>query len=228
MPDEVFYYVDRFEPESVTIPSLLLNLPLSHEAFRFYVFLCRAEQTKSGFYLGAKTVGLIRSGIQPERGLKELVQRRLVSSDTSGEKSWVCLNPTHLWHTTSEPLPLDTSTLTLEQLEDIVAFKVSVTPEDRLQVLIESWFRGGKDFHQRAAELNLLPYDDFLRSSFWRIVREYVLARARHRCELCSSKKNLNVHHKTYKHHGLEHIHTEDLIALCKRCHAKFHDKLKN
>jgi len=48
------------------------------------------------------------------------------------------------------------------------------------------------------------------------------------KCELCGKKKNLHVHHTTYENHGLEHIHLNDLMVLCKICHAKFHDKFYN
>lgn len=226
MADEVFYYVDRNEPEQVTVPSLLLSMPISQEACWFYLFLSHAVKRKTGFYTGARTLRLAQQGVDPERALKELLLRRMVSLEP-GERSVVTLNPTHLWHVTPEPPPLDVSALADEEITAILAFEAPATPQERLQVLIESWFRSSKDFHTQAAELNLLTYQDFLHSPYWRVVREYALERARYRCELCGSKRRLNVHHKTYEHHGLEHLHTEDLIVLCKRCHARFHGKVK-
>ena len=37
----------------------------------------------------------------------------------------------------------------------------------------------------------------------------------------CGSKDELNVHHKNYQH--LKHEHTEDLLVLCRLCHANQH-----
>lgn len=74
-----------------------------------------------------------------------------------------------------------------------------------------------------------LSYSDFLKTPYWDGVRNYKLRRSGYKCELCSSNKTLNVHHKTYENHGLEHLRSianKDLIVLCKDCHYKFHDKL--
>lgn len=78
-------------------------------------------------------------------------------------------------------------------------------------------------------EINKLSYSDFLKTEYWKGIRHYKLYNANYKCALCNSKEKLNVHHKTYEHHGLEHIKKyadEDLIVLCNDCHEKFHDKL--
>ena len=66
-----------------------------------------------------------------------------------------------------------------------------------------------------------LNYRDYLATEHWQIMRAHVLSRAKNRCELCYSPKQLNVHHKTYERLGAED--ESDLIVLCRRCHAKFH-----
>lgn len=91
---------------------------------------------------------------------------------------------------------------------------------------------GSNIFNQKyiKEKVNELTYNDFLKTTYWKGIKEYKLNKANHKCALCNSKKNLNVHHKTYERHGLEHLYEvadEDLIVLCKDCHAKFHDKLK-
>lgn len=76
-----------------------------------------------------------------------------------------------------------------------------------------------------------MQYKDFLNTVYWKAIRQYKLNKANHKCTICNSTKKLNVHHKTYDRHGLEHIPQvadEDLIVLCGDCHAKFHDKLVN
>ena len=75
--------------------------------------------------------------------------------------------------------------------------------------------------HQRNTKLE---YQDYLNSDHWKEIRIEALNRAGHRCQLCSSTYNLNVHHNTYKNRGNEDL--KDLVVLCRDCHAKFHDKL--
>ena len=67
------------------------------------------------------------------------------------------------------------------------------------------------------------PYVLFLRSNYWKRVRKTVLQRDNYTCQHCESKKGLNAHHISYKHHGKEHMHLEDLITLCTKCHEKVH-----
>jgi len=66
-------------------------------------------------------------------------------------------------------------------------------------------------------------YQKFLTSNYWRKVRAKVIERDRKKCRLCGAAKFLQVHHKTYKHHGKEHLHLGDLITLCRKCHSKLH-----
>jgi len=47
-------------------------------------------------------------------------------------------------------------------------------------------------------------------------------------CEICGSKKKLDVHHKNYR--GIYDVLLEDLQTLCRRCHNsrhKFLNRLK-
>lgn len=69
-----------------------------------------------------------------------------------------------------------------------------------------------------------VPYADYLRTWHWYEIREKALERAGERCELCNSTTRLQVHHKSYENIWREEL--EDVIVLCRRCHAKFHDKL--
>lgn len=74
-----------------------------------------------------------------------------------------------------------------------------------------------------------MSYSDFLKTPYWDGVRNYKLKKSGYCCELCKKKGVLNVHHKNYENHGLEHLERvadKDLIVLCKDCHEKFHDKV--
>lgn len=75
-------------------------------------------------------------------------------------------------------------------------------------------------------ELAALPYRQFLQSAYWTVVKRKALKMADFRCELCNDHGTVDVHHRTYEHHGYEHAYLEDLTCLCRQCHSKFHDKL--
>lgn len=66
-------------------------------------------------------------------------------------------------------------------------------------------------------------YSEFLNSNYWKSVKANVLVRDNNSCVNCNSKKRLEVHHKTYKNHGKEHLRLEDLITLCRDCHELEH-----
>ena len=72
-------------------------------------------------------------------------------------------------------------------------------------------------------ELKTMPYQQYLMSDHWKKTRYRSLRKASFRCQLCNSKDNLQVHHITYERRGCELL--EDLIVLCRPCHARFHDK---
>lgn len=66
-------------------------------------------------------------------------------------------------------------------------------------------------------------YKRFLSSEYWRVVREIKIKESGGRCAVCGSSDNLQVHHRSYEHHGNEHLHLDDLVVLCGRCHTLFH-----
>lgn len=74
--------------------------------------------------------------------------------------------------------------------------------------------------------LRSMPYEQFVYTDYWRIVRDMVLWKNKV-CAECGGGRIFQVHHKTYKHHGYEHLHLEDLIVLCRDCHALLHSKIK-
>ena len=68
-----------------------------------------------------------------------------------------------------------------------------------------------------------------LRSPEWESVARHVRTRDGHRCRLCGSRVNLEVHHLTYRDErghsivGREADHLDKLITLCSRCHERQH-----
>ena len=75
---------------------------------------------------------------------------------------------------------------------------------------------------ESVAAYRRMPYEQFLQTSYWAAIREHVLLTIG-KCQTCSSREFLKVHHNTYDHHGSEHTHLEDLVVLCERCHQYFH-----
>ena len=74
----------------------------------------------------------------------------------------------------------------------------------------------------RDAELSALPYPDYLQTDHWRATRHRKLMRAGWTCQRCQkSNVRLDVHHLTYVRRGRER--EEDLIVLCRTCHAAEH-----
>lgn len=61
----------------------------------------------------------------------------------------------------------------------------------------------------------------YLQTSHWSTIKQFVLRRANHRCELCGVSTALHIHHLHYSNIGNER--PEDLVALCKNCHKATH-----
>lgn len=70
-----------------------------------------------------------------------------------------------------------------------------------------------------------MEYLDYLASDEWYQRAKEARERARWRCELCSARSALEVHHKSYERLGCER--NSDLIVLCARCHRLFHGVLE-
>lgn len=111
--------------------------------------------------------------------------------------------------------------------KDGIPVKVKISEIMKSRNLFDrNYFLNDEDIQNAIKGMN---YEDFLKTPYWDGVRNYKLKKAGYCCELCKAKGVLNVHHKNYENHGLEHLEIiadKDLIVLCKNCHEKFHDKL--
>ena len=74
-------------------------------------------------------------------------------------------------------------------------------------------------------ETSYSQYNGYLQSSHWKDIRRQRLAMDGFQCSICGTAKNLDVHHLTYERLGHEDL--DDLVSLCKRCHAIVHEKDK-
>jgi 5-methylcytosine-specific restriction endonuclease McrA len=64
-------------------------------------------------------------------------------------------------------------------------------------------------------------YQEYLDSEWWQRRRARTMQADEYSCRLCSSTESLNVHHRSYERLGCER--DQDVITLCRDCHAKFH-----
>ncbi len=71
--------------------------------------------------------------------------------------------------------------------------------------------------------LPLLRYSDYLKTEHWEEIRRKALGRANGRCQVCNADGELHTHHRTYENLGSER--DNDVVALCKECHALFHER---
>ena len=79
----------------------------------------------------------------------------------------------------------------------------------------------------RTAKLRRMPFAEYRTQPEWQARRSAALARARYRCQTCGEKDvRLAVHHNSYERYGDESPF--DLIVLCDRCHALFHDPVED
>lgn len=77
--------------------------------------------------------------------------------------------------------------------------------------------------HPSKEELRAMPYSAFLETDYWRQIAKKIKERDGKRCVVCNSSKDLAAHHRTYQHHGEEHLFLGDLTTLCEKCHTRHH-----
>jgi hypothetical protein len=85
--------------------------------------------------------------------------------------------------------------------------------------------QGSKDGKLKTAKAKETEYAIYLASDAWREARRAFYARYPRRCRRCKTTRRLQLHHTTYRHIFDELNHLDDLVCLCKRCHAQVHDK---
>jgi 5-methylcytosine-specific restriction endonuclease McrA len=68
-------------------------------------------------------------------------------------------------------------------------------------------------------------YKEYLLSDEWAQLKIDLFNHRGRCCEKCNRKKNLSVHHLTYE--NIYNEEPEDLIILCRLCHAKVQGKIK-
>lgn len=110
------------------------------------------------------------------------------------------------------------TTLENKQTKIIKNWKGSLLPRKKKRKVTKRYVVFSSTTH-----LRFRPYSEFLISDYWYQVRNIIIKRDKSRCKICLSSEKLQVHHTTYKNHFKEHLHLEDLITLCSKCHTDHH-----
>jgi 5-methylcytosine-specific restriction endonuclease McrA len=57
----------------------------------------------------------------------------------------------------------------------------------------------------------------------WSDVKKFVIHQAGYKCQECSFRGGLDVHHKVHRSQGSTNWDTDNLVALCRACHQTHH-----
>lgn len=88
---------------------------------------------------------------------------------------------------------------------------------EALKFINQTWSPEIAEFYKK------LPYETFLKSNYWSVVRSIVIKNYNAKCHVCEGEERLQVHHLRYDNRGNEHNNLQDLIPLCHDCHAMIH-----
>jgi len=61
----------------------------------------------------------------------------------------------------------------------------------------------------------------YFQTNVWKLKRELVLSRSDGICEMCDSKKIVDIHHLNYESLGQERL--DSLLGVCRECHNDLH-----
>ena len=78
------------------------------------------------------------------------------------------------------------------------------------------------------SEFNTTIYNDYIKSDEWFRKREEIFKLKGRKCYICNTSNNLDIHHLSYEFLGYEEENDfKDVIPLCRNCHKKLHDFIK-
>lgn len=92
------------------------------------------------------------------------------------------------------------------------------------------WGKPTRPAKGRKAPRQISPeYAAYLDSTHFKVVREIVLQRDNHRCRICNSPDNLDVHHRSYENVGHADwlVEARDCTTACRSCHDVIHHYVK-
>ena len=72
-----------------------------------------------------------------------------------------------------------------------------------------------------------MAYLDYLRTQHWQDTRKRILTKREGKCMICTSDKNIHIHHRRYKDKQGNILFREadyELYTLCGSCHTNWHN----
>ncbi len=107
-----------------------------------------------------------------------------------------------------------------------IRFQFRKTDYARFDAHIEELKTKVRELENKLRFGGFASYNEYLKSSHWKDVRERALKQADRKCSMCTNRARLNVHHRTYARLGAEW--DNDVVVLCRSCHAKLSSTLPN
>lgn len=107
----------------------------------------------------------------------------------------------------------------IKQIERFMYSWITETSEETKKTIIGHRLNGIDDDNR--------DYKEYTNSPLWRYTTSVYKVLGEFTCELCKEQFNpahLVVHHRTYKHIGMELFYPEDVMLLCTNCHLKIHN----
>lgn len=89
--------------------------------------------------------------------------------------------------------------------------------------VVPEWIHSDIQWDIVRIRLMKLQYKAFLRTYYWRAIAMYLKHKNGDHCTYCPAETGLQVHHKTYDHHGIELFYMDELEVVCDRCHKLKH-----
>lgn len=122
---------------------------------------------------------------------------------------------------TSFPKPISKNKY--EEMIQMINGEIEISNDDRFSLIT-------KLFTYTTTNLKEMNYYDFLKTTYWEIIRRTMIQKSDGKCQVCyKNNSKLNVHHLTYFNRGSEiwsiMIGMPTLTVLCDSCHCKFHNK---
>lgn len=89
------------------------------------------------------------------------------------------------------------------------------------QAVIDNMHKPFEIYRLRDADLKKMGYEsypEYLKSDYWRDIKERVLKRDNHACQICGAPTTI-VHHRRYSLKTLRGRDLKKIISLCSGCH---------
>jgi hypothetical protein len=80
---------------------------------------------------------------------------------------------------------------------------------------------------ETAAQLAALSPQEFQLSTYWQLIRSWLIVKSAHTCEWCGKKTELGIYAQTKVVRGTEHNHLATFTVLCSACRSLIRFRLR-